>query len=141
MSLILKRSNEDVSDYFIGDFKDTRLARVGALLYKRICESLTTCIKSLGKSRAIEVAFGRFLGNSRVNADDISQELATKTNAVCKGKSHVLCIQDTVQSTYRTQPVKKSQFGPTGDINTKGIFTHPGIIVDAANKDVLGVRG
>lgn len=139
MSLVLNRSGENVSDYFIGNFNDTRLAKVGALLYKRICECLTTCIKSLGSNRALEVAFGRFLGNSSVNGNDISQTLAVKTNAVCRGKKHVLCIQDTLQSTYPTQPVKKSNFGPTGDINTKGIFTHPGIIIDAKNKEVLGI--
>ena len=134
----LTRSNEDVGEYFIGGFNDTRLARVGALLFKRICSCLTTCVKSLGNNRALEVAFGRFLGNSRVNANDIAQVLATKTNAACCGKKHVLCVQDTVQLTYPTQPIKKGKFGPTGDANTKGIFTHPGIIVDATNKDVLG---
>lgn len=139
MSAVLNRSNEDVSDYFIGDFNDTRLTRVGALLFKRICSHLTTCIKSLGNNRALEVAFGRFLGNSRVNINDISQALAAKTNAACCGKKHVLCMQDTVQLTYPTQPIKKGKFGPTGDTNTKGLFTHPGIIVDATNKDVLGV--
>ena len=79
MSAVLNRSNEDASDYFIGDFNDTRLTRVGALLFKRICSHLTTCIKSLGNNRALEVAFGRFLGNSRVNINDISQALAAKT--------------------------------------------------------------
>ena len=85
------------------------------------------------------MAFSRCLGNPRVNVEVLSQALAEKTNEACRGKAHVLCIQDTVQLTYPTQAVKKTRFGPTGDIDTKGLFTHPGIIVDASNKDVLGI--
>jgi len=139
MSVILERAGEDVSDYYIGQCNDRRLARTGALLFKRICDRMTTCIKYLAGSRKIEVAFSRFLGNSRVDTDDICQNLAEKTNAACYGKKHVLCLQDTVQLTYPTQPVKKKELGYTGDANTKGLFCHPGIIVDAANRDVLGI--
>ena len=114
MSTALFRSGEYVTDYFIGDFKDARLAKVGALLFKRVCEQLSTCIKSLGGNRALEVAFGRFLGNSRVNVPAISQSLAEKTNAACRGKHHVLCLQDIVQLTYPKQDMKKNAFGPTG---------------------------
>lgn len=138
MDVILNRSGEDVSAYSIGNFGDIRLNRVGGLLFKRICERLTTCVKSLAGKRSLEVAFGRFLGNNRVNVNEISQALAEKTNNACSGKEHVLCIQDTVQLTYPTQPVKKDDFGPTGNVDTKGLFVHPGIIVDAMNKDVMG---
>ncbi len=68
-------------------------------------------------------------------------QLAKKTNESCLGLSHVLCIQDTVQLTYPSQPSKKDDFGPTGDVNTKGLFVHPGIIVNASNRDVLGTSG
>jgi hypothetical protein len=46
-----------------------------------------------------------------------------------------------VQLTYPTQSLKKDDFGPTGDANTKGLFVHPGVIVDAENRDVLGTSG
>ena len=141
MSLILLRSGEDVSAFGIGKFGDTRLARVGGLLFKRLLERLTICIKSLGGDRATEIAFSRFLSNENVEPELISDELAKKTNESCFGKSHVLCIQDTVQLTYPTQAVKKESFGPTGDANTKGLFVHPGIIVDASTRDVLGTSG
>jgi hypothetical protein len=36
MSLVLSRSGEDVSSFSIGKFGDTRLASVGALLFKRV---------------------------------------------------------------------------------------------------------
>ena len=93
----------------------------------------------MGGNRATEVAFNRFLSNKDVNPDAISCELAIKTNDACLDKEHVLCIQDTVQLTYPTQSFKKNNFGPTGDENTKGLFVHPGIIVDASNRDVIGV--
>jgi len=141
MSLVLLRSGEDVSEFTIGKFGDTRLARTGALLFKRLLEKLTICIKSLGGDRATEVAFNRFLSNENVDPKLISDELTKKTNESCFGKSHVLCIQDTVQLTYPTQPLKKDYFGPTGDANTKGLFVHPGIIVDASNRDVIGTSG
>ena len=141
MSSVLLRSGEDVSAFKIGKFGDTRLAKTGALFFKRLSEKLTICIKSLGGNRATEVAFNRFLGNENVDPNLISDELSKKTNESCLGKSHVLCLQDTVQLTYPTQIVKKDDFGPTGDSNTKGLFVHPGIIVDALNRDVIGTSG
>lgn len=141
MSLILMRSGEDVSSFAVGKFGDIRLAKVGALFFKRLFEKLTVCIKSLGGNRSTEVAFNRFLSNEDVRPEQISDELARKTNEGCLGKSHVLCLQDTMQLTYPTQLHKKSNFGPTGDSNTKGLFVHPGIIVDASNRDVIGTGG
>jgi hypothetical protein len=141
MLLELSRSGEDVGAFTIGKFGDTRLAKVGALFFKRLVEKLTICIKSLGGDRATEVAFNRFLSNENVEPDIISGELAKKTNESCLGKSHVLCLQDTVQLTYPTQPSKKGHFGPTGDANTKGLFVHPGVIVDASNRDIIGMSG
>ena len=139
MSLALSRSGEDVSSFAVGKFGDTRLARVGALLFKRVCQKLTICVKSLGGDRATEVAFSRFLSNENVKTNIICDELSKKTNDACSGKTHVLCLQDTVQLTYPTQSLKKNDFGPTGDANTKGLFVHPGIIVDASNRDVIGM--
>jgi hypothetical protein len=141
MSSVLLRSGEDVSAFSIGYFGDTRLAKTGALFFKRLIEKLTISIKSLGGNRATEVAFNRFLSNEHVEPNLISHELSKKTNESCLGKSHVLCLQDTVQLTYPTQPFKKDNFGPTGDANTKGLFVHPGIIVDALNRDVIGSSG
>ena len=139
MSLVLSRSGEDLSSFAIGTFGDMRLAKVGALLFKRIFEKLTICVKSLSGDRATEVAFSRFLSNDEVNPDIICTELAKKTNDSCSAKSHVLCLQDTMQLTYPTQPLKKNDFGPTGNSNTKGLFVHPGVIVDASNRDVIGI--
>ncbi len=139
MSSVLLRSGMDVSSYIIGQFGDQRLAKTGALFFKNLQEKLTVCVRSLGGDRATEVAFSRFLGNENVEPTVISDEFSNKTNDSCLNKAHVLCIQDTVQLTYPTQSIKKDHFGPTGDANTKGLFVHPGIIVDASNRDVLGM--
>lgn len=139
MFLELSRSGENLSNFSIGELGDLRLSKVGALLFKRLSEKLTVCIKALGGNRATEVAFNRFLGNKNIELEAISDALAKKTNETCSGRSHVLCLQDTVQLTYPTQAIKKNNFGPTGDRDTKGLFVHPGVIVDASNRDVLGV--
>ena len=123
----------------IGQFGDLRLNRVGSRLFRSIFEKMTVCIKQLAGDRATEVAFGRFLGNPRVNSKEINREFSKKTNNACTGKSHVLCIQDTVQLTYPSQDTKKSDFGPTGNPDTKGLFVHPGLVVDASNRDILGI--
>ena len=62
MSSVLFRSGEDVSAFSIGQFGDTRLAKTGALFFKRLIEKLTISIKSLGGNRATEVAFNRAIG-------------------------------------------------------------------------------
>lgn len=135
----LVRNNEKLSEYFIGDFGDKRLNRIGALFFKRMCNLLTTCIKRLGEHRATEVAFGRFLRNEKVTVEKISSALSSKTNEICKNLDHVLCIQDTVESNYPTQAIKKIKFGPTSHAETKGFFMHPAIIVNAKNKDIIGI--
>ena len=52
MSLMLLRSGEEVSGFQIGSFGDMRLAKTGALLFKRLFEKMTVCIKFLGGNRA-----------------------------------------------------------------------------------------
>ena len=39
----------------------------------------------------------------------------------------------------RRKPLKKTNLGPSSDPDTKGFFIHPGAVVDATTKDVLGV--
>jgi len=106
----------------IGQLGDLRLDRLGRRLFRSIFEKMAVCIKQLAGDRAAEVAFGRFLGNPRVNNEEINKEFSKKSNQACLGKKHVLCIQDTVQLTYPSQQSKKSKFGPTGNPETKGIL-------------------
>ena len=97
MVVALLRSGEDVSSFTIGQFGDQRLVKIGALFFKRLQEKLSVCVKSLAGDRATEVAFSRFLANKNVKPEAVSDEFSKKTNDGCLGKSHVLCIQDTVQ--------------------------------------------
>jgi hypothetical protein len=73
---LLYRDDEVLTDFKIGEFNDRRLACTGALLFKRMCEKLTVCVKSLANNRALEVSFGRFLGNKKVTSDTICKGLA-----------------------------------------------------------------
>ncbi len=130
---------EEGGTFNIGHFGDLRLDRLGCRLFRSIFEKMTVCIKQLAGDRATEVAFGRFLGNPRVNIEEINKEFSKKANQACRGKDHVLCLQDSVQLTYPSQNLKKSNFGPTGNPDTKGLFAHPGLVVDASNRDILGI--
>lgn len=136
---IITRGNEDVSNFLIGEFGDKRLRAIGALLFKRICNKLTTCIKDLAGNRALEVGFGRFLRNEKVSIIEIETDLSKKTSQNCKDKSHVLAIGDTVEVTFPGHKVKKNKFGFVSDKKTKGFLAHPVVVVDADSKDILGL--
>ena len=127
----------DECAFNIGQFGDLSLDR---RLFRSIFEKMTVFIKSLAGDRATEVAFGRFIGNPRVNNEEINKEFSKKSNQACLGKKHVLCIQDTVQLTYPSQQSKNSKFGPTGNPEKKVIFAHPGLVVDASKRGILGIR-
>lgn len=133
------RGNEDVQDFIIGKFGDKRLCATGGLLFKRICTKLTACIKNLAETRALEVSFGRFLRHDNVSITEIEQALVAKTNSNCTGKTHVLGIGDTVENTFPGQKIKKSKFGYTSNNTSRGFFGHPVIILNAENRDILGI--
>jgi hypothetical protein len=133
------RSNEDVTDFLIGKFDDLRLRATGGLLFKRICHKITTCVKNLGETRAMQVAFERFLHNPRTSAAEIAKSLCEQTNQRCIGRAHVLAIGDTVENTFPGHKIKKDKFGTGSHSNIKCFFGHPVVIVDAQSKDMLGL--
>jgi len=140
MENIVVTREENVSDYVIGLFQDTRLQKVGALLFKKICSKMTTCIKRLADNRAMQIAFSRFLQNDKTTITEMENSFSEKTNQNCLNKKHVLCLQDTVEVAFPMQEIKKEEFGPTGRKTAKGFFAHPGVIVDANTKDILGLN-
>ena len=142
--------NEEVSNFTIGQFGDARLLKTGALLFKKIIHKMSTRIRQLSSNRACQVAFNRFLLNEKCTVKEIEHNLSEKTNAICLGKEHVLCLQDTVEMNYSSQRKKKEKFGinrnkkrEESDISSehgvRGFIGHPGLIVDAKNKDILGL--
>jgi hypothetical protein len=105
---------------------------------------MTTSIKKLAGNRALQVAFSRFLSNSKTSIEEIQNSLAKKTNDNCINKDHVLCIQDTVEVNYANQPGRKFKFGknrkiPISERQINGFIAHPGLIIDANNNDILGL--
>ena len=138
--------DEDVSEFVIGKFKDHRLLKTGALLFKNIMLKMTTSIKKLSNNRAMQVAFCRFLSNQKTQLDEIEQNFADKTNNNCLHKSHVLCIQDTVEINYSSQKNRKSEFGinrkkseQEDNQEIRGFLAHPGLVLNADNGDILGL--
>lgn len=134
---------ECVSDFIIGEFGDRRLLKTGALLFKKMMKKMTICIRQLSENRALEVAFGRFLSNKKTTESEIELSIAHKTNENCLHKKHILCIQDTIEVNYSSQPNKKNEFGTNRNKkekrDVKGFLAHPGLILDAENSDVLGL--
>jgi hypothetical protein len=138
-TLVLRRGGEEVTDFVIGKFNDLRLEKTGALLFKRITTTYSTCIKKLAGERRLEVSFGRFLQHEGVTLDEISASLCGKANLNCRDRKHILSIQDTVESAYPTQPSKKSELGRGSKSSVKSFFGHPSVLVDAFTKDILGL--
>lgn len=144
MDALLTR-NEDVTSYIIGSFGDKRLCKTGALLFKRITTELTTSIKKLARTRALQVAFTRFLSNKRTSALEIEESYVVNTNKNCLNKAHILCVQDTVEINYSSQSNKKSSLGinrtrkAATSANVHGFLAHPCLVIDANNNDILGL--
>ncbi|MFP6833825.1 MAG: IS4 family transposase [Porticoccaceae bacterium] len=136
--------NEDVSDFIIGYFGDGRLQKIAALLFKKISKKMTTCTHKLSSGRAMQVAFSRLLSNEKFTKEEIEESLAKKTNENCMNKKHVLCVQDTIEVNYSSQPTKKAALGVNrnkkeGENGVKGFLAHPGLIIDAEHNDILGL--
>jgi len=142
---IISTRNENVTNYVVGSFNDGRLLKVGALLFKKIINNMSTKIKKLAMNRAEQMAFSRFLSNKKTTTDEIEDSIAQKTNENSINKKHVLCINDTVEVNYSSQSDKKSKFGVNRNKKksdkepVKGFLSHPGLIVNAENNDILGL--
>lgn len=125
--------------FFLGNYGDKRIDSNMAKLYQSVHDKQEISLKKLGEDRAKEVAFGRALSNEKVEHSIMSKALAAQTNKNCINVPHILVPQDTVETTYPTQPIKKESFGYTTHKETKGIFTQGAVAINASNSEVLGV--
>src|SRR3990167_1646213 len=76
-------------EYYIGEFGDCRLRRVGAKLFQTVIETGNVCLRRLGKNRAGEMQFGRWLRNPKVTQEEITREASKKAGELSAGL-HVL---------------------------------------------------
>jgi hypothetical protein len=137
--MLITTNGINVTDFAIGSFGNKQTDAVGANIFKQVCTKVTACIRQLGDNRAGEVQAHRFLENKKVTIDAINTGTLSNTNENCIGIKHVICPLDTVVSGYATQPRMKQEFGTTTHEDTQGFHLHGSLLMNAENKQVLGV--
>jgi len=122
----------------IGRFGDPRREERGAWIMRRAvaCGSLT--VRTIGETRAGEIAAHRFLDCPGVTVAEIIATLGERTAAACSGR-RIVAIQDTTEINFRGRDQDRRGLGRGGDGVGLGFFIHPVIAVDAADEAVLGV--
>lgn len=125
-------------EFYVGDFGDDRLGRTGAQLYSRMVEQESVCLRRLGRDRATEVRFGRWLNNPRVTRQEIMREASQKTGRLAAGL-HVLAIQDSSELNYQKHAGRIEGLGAVGNGKDAGLFIHPVLVLDAGSRAGLGL--
>jgi hypothetical protein len=139
MRTLIITEGVDVTDFNIGSFGNQQTDVVGADLLKQMCMKKTCCVRKLGGTRAKEVQTHRFLENNTVTTDAINQGFITNTNNSCANIDHAIIIFDSSSSGYSTQPIIKQDFGTTTHEGTQGFHVHGSLLLNAENKQILGV--
>lgn len=95
-------------------------------------------LRQLGKDRAEEVKFGRFLNNDKVTFKELCLAINTKVSLLSAGK-HVLVVQDTTEVNYQKHVERVSGLGLVGNNKDVGFFLHPALVLDAESSTCLGL--
>lgn len=122
----------------IGRFGDVRRAERGAWVLERAvgCGSLT--IRTIGETRAGEMAVHRFLDSAAVTPEEILSTLGARTAAAC-ARRRIVAVQDTTEINFRGRDRGRRDLGRGGDNVGLGFFLHPVIAVDLESEAVLGL--
>ena len=123
-----------------GRFGDKRLEKKGGLLFRRLVARSSCILRRIGRGRAEELGFGRFLANPKVTEGEIVAAASRPLEASCRGR-HVLAIQDTTELNYEHHRGRVRGLGPAGNGSDRGFFVHPVIAVDAEDGTLLGLAG
>jgi len=124
----------------LGGFCDLRRQQVGARLLAAMRDAPTMCLNALAEDRNESRRFGRFLANRSVSRDEMLVHAGLLTGQRAAGR-HVLAIQDTTELHFPGQAARKRGFGTGGNGQGVGLFLHPAVAVDAANRGVIGLVG
>lgn len=119
-------------------FGDKRLSANGQLLYTRMLERQTVCLRQLGGDRATEVKLGRWLRNERVEIKELIEQSTRKVEGLSTGR-HVLAIQDTTEINHQGHRDRTQGLGVVGNGTDKGFFLHPMLTLDAQSHICLGL--
>ena len=120
--------------------EDPRLAKVRDKILSAMVKRQTVVLRQLGRNRAEEVSYGRFINNSSVSPSVLIDAQASVFNALCKDK-HVLLVEDTTAASFGLHQ-NRSSLGYVGkSTQVSGFHMHPAIGVDADTGGYLGVFG
>lgn len=118
---------------------DPRVEARGVHLFERIVATGSVVLRTLGETRAGEVAAQRWLSSPRMTTAAIVEASSVRTAAACAGR-RVLAAQDTTEINFARYSGRRG-LGPGGDGKTPGFFVHPVVAVDADDEAVLGLVG
>jgi Transposase DDE domain len=127
-------------EFFLGEFGDVRLARVGEDFLAALVEKRTVTLRRLSNDRAQEIQFSRFLHNEAVTAEEMLASAGKDAGGRAQGRD-VLVIQDTTEINYADHADSKKGFGTVGNGKDIGLFMHPLLVVEAQTGGVLGLAG
>jgi hypothetical protein len=122
----------------IGVFGDQRLRKTGMLLYSRIRERDTVCLRRLSDDRATQRRFHRFLEHPDVTPQEIIRHGSERTAHVAAGR-HVLAFQDTSELDFSAHRQRTAGLGGISSSKGYGLFIHPVLVVDAQAQACLGI--
>ena len=122
----------------IGTFGDKRLCKTGMLLYSRIVERGTVCLRRLSDERATQRRFHRLLEHRNVTPQEIIRYGSERTAQAVAGR-HVLAIQDTSELDYSAHASRTAGLGGISNHKGRGLFIHPVLAVDAHSNACLGI--
>lgn len=123
---------------YIGWFHDERLSESGRLLYSRMVERNTVCLRELVDDRAMQRRVHRFLKSPKVTTPEITRVNADRTARAAVDR-HVLAIQDTSELNYTAHVLSTDGLGNLSGNKGRGLFIHPTLVVDAQSHACLGV--
>jgi len=125
-------------EHCIGLFGDERFSKNGILLFKRMIERKTVCLRQLSDKRSEQKQYHRFLESPNVTWQEILRHGSARTAKAAIGR-HVLAIQDTSEFDFSPHRRRTAGLGPTSGGKGYGLFLHPVLAVDALNHDCLGI--
>lgn len=118
---------------------DPRVEARGVHLFERIVATGSVVLRTLGETRAGEVAAQRWLSSPRMTPGLIVEASSVRTASACTGR-RVLATQDTTEINFARWASRRG-LGPGGNGKTPGFFAHAVVAVDAEDEAVLGLVG
>jgi hypothetical protein len=118
---------------------DPRVEARGVHLFERMVATGSVVLRTLGETRAGEVAAQRWLSSPRITTDQILEASSVRTVTACAGR-RVVAAQDTTAISFARSAARRG-LGPGANGKTPGFFLHPVVAVDIDEGAVLGLVG